>query len=222
MSRSAGDRDDGRTSDYRTARSAGRRPCGNSSCRTAGNRPGCSWGARRGSNPSCRRPGGRRRRSCGRGSTLEPVLQPQVVDAAQGFLEDLRPHDGRADREDDAALEACERAAEELEVGLGGAADRGAAEDRVIGDDVVADAGMDGERDVVASGLGEDRGVFPAVADGDPSRRASACSSHRSQQIGAGGRERMRGLGGDQRRRARPAVGSVVPSSRMNRPSAWP
>ena len=43
-------------------------------------------------------------------------LQPEVVDAAQGFLEDLRPHDGRADREDDAAVEVRERAAEELEV----------------------------------------------------------------------------------------------------------
>ena len=32
-------------------------------------------------------------------------LQPQVVDAAQGLLEDLRPHDGRADREHDAAVE---------------------------------------------------------------------------------------------------------------------
>ena len=104
-------------------------------------------------------------------TTSRPVLEPQVVDAAQGFLEDLRPHDGRADREHDAALEVAERAAEELEVPLGRPADRRAVEDRMIGDDVVADARMDGQRDVVASGLGEDRGVLPAVLDGDPPGR---------------------------------------------------
>ncbi len=88
--------------------------------------------------------------------TVEPGLKPQVIDAAQGFLEDLRPHDGRADREHDAAVEVRERAAEELEIELGGAADRGAAEDRVIGDDVVADAGMDGQRN--AGGARPERG----------------------------------------------------------------
>src|SRR5262249_42180825 len=100
-------------------------------------------------------------------------------DAAQGLLEDLRPHDGRADREHAAAVEALQRAAEELEVPLRRPPDRRAVEDRVVGDDVIADAGMDRQRDAVPEGLGEDRGVFPAMFDEGPPR-GPALLAHRA------------------------------------------
>ncbi len=59
------------------------------------------------------------------------------------------------------------RAAEELEIPLGRPADGRAAEDRMVGDDVVADARMDGHRDAVPIRLGQDRRVLPAVGNGD-------------------------------------------------------
>src|SRR5262249_27763625 len=43
-------------------------------------------------------------------------LKPEVVDAAQGFLEYLRAHDGRPDREDHAPFKVFERAREQLEI----------------------------------------------------------------------------------------------------------
>ena len=104
------------------------------------------------------------------------LLEPEVIDAAQGLLEDLRAHDGRADREHDAAVEVPERAGEELEVPLRRPADRRAVEHRMVGDDVVADARMHGHRDAVAERLGEDRRVLPAVLDRRSARRASAGS----------------------------------------------
>src|SRR5262249_24598580 len=60
---------------------------------------------------------------------IEAFLEPEVVDAAQSLLEDLGPHDRRADGEHDSALEVAERAGEELVVPLRRPPDRRAVED---------------------------------------------------------------------------------------------
>lgn len=84
------------------------------------------------------------------------VLQADVVDATDAFFEDLRGHDGGADGEDEAAFEIIHGSAEETEVDVGGAPNGGTVEHGVIGDDVVADAGMDGEGNTEAKGVAED------------------------------------------------------------------
>src|SRR5688500_5677688 len=91
------------------------------------------------------------------------LLEAKIIHATEAFFEDLRPHDGAADGEDDAVIETFDGATKDLEIGLRGAADERAVEDGVVGNDIVADAGMDGERNVVAESRGEDGGVFPAV-----------------------------------------------------------
>jgi hypothetical protein len=72
-------------------------------------------------------------------------LKSEVVDAAEGLFEDLRTHDGGADAKHDAAVELIDCAGEPTEVGGGGAAEDGAIEHGMVGDDVVTDAGVDGE-----------------------------------------------------------------------------
>ena len=65
-----------------------------------------------------------------------------------------------------------------------------AAKHRMIRDDVVTDAGMDGKGHAVAEGIGEQRGLFPrmfhARAPGEKS-----VAEHRPQQFGPRGRKRM-------------------------------
>ncbi|MFM1942454.1 MAG: hypothetical protein RI897_1436 [Verrucomicrobiota bacterium] len=84
------------------------------------------------------------------------VVEADVIDAADGFFEDLRAHDGGTDGEDDAAVELFHCTGEPAEVGGGGAADGGAVEDGVIGDDIVADARVDREGDALVEGVAED------------------------------------------------------------------
>ena len=74
-----------------------------------------------------------------------------------------------------------------------GAANRRAVEHRVIGDDVVADAGMDGERDVVPEGLRQERGFLPRMLHFDPPGREPV-GEHGVQQFGPGRRQRVRRL----------------------------
>lgn len=91
------------------------------------------------------------------------LLEAEVVHATDAFLENLRAHDGAADGENDAVIETFNGAAEDLEIDGGGASDESAVEDGVVGNDIVADARVDGERDVMAESGGEDGGVLPAV-----------------------------------------------------------
>ena len=93
------------------------------------------------------------------------LLETKIVHAAEAFFEDLRAHDRAADGEDDAMIETFDGTAEDLEIERGGATDERAVEDGVVGNDVVADARVDGKRDVMAESGGEDGGVFPAVLD---------------------------------------------------------
>ena len=86
-----------------------------------------------------------------------PGLEAQIIDAAQTFLEDLRAHDGGADGEHDAAIEALDGGGEFAEINFRGASDGGAVVHGMAGDDVVADAGMNGEGDAGAKKRG--RGI---------------------------------------------------------------
>src|SRR5436309_3234890 len=57
-----------------------------------------------------------------------PALEAQVIDAAQAFFEDLRGHDGGADRKRDSAVQLLDGAAKEGKVLRRSATNRGSAE----------------------------------------------------------------------------------------------
>src|SRR3954468_23426545 len=83
-------------------------------------------------------------------------LKAEIVHATETFLEYLRPHDGCADGEYDAVVQPFNGAAEKLEIDRCRSADHRAIEHRVIRNDVVANPWMNGQRNVVTEGLGED------------------------------------------------------------------
>jgi hypothetical protein len=120
-------------------------------------------------------------------------LKPQVVDAAEAFFEDLRGHDGGTDGEDDAAVEGFDGAGKRGEVMSRGASDGSAVEHGVVGDDVVADTGMDGEGDFLAEGGGEDGGGAPAMEE-EEAPGFELVGAHGLEELGARGGKRVGGL----------------------------
>ena len=135
-------------------------------------------------------------------------MEAEVVDATDALLEDLRGHDGRADAQDHATIELLHRAAEQRKVHARRAPDDAAVEPRMVRDDVVADARVDGEGDFVARGLREHAAVAVRVRD-DVLAGLEAEALDGLEQVGARGGERVAwlglnllrqlGLGGDER-----------------------
>ena len=118
-------------------------------------------------------------------------LQSQIIDTTEALLEDLRPHDRRADRENHAAIQFFDPAAEQPEIGAGGAAYCGAVEHGMIGNDVVADAGMNGQGDVPLKALREEAVLFARMRDFVASG-GEAMLPHGLKQFGARGRQGVR------------------------------
>ena len=77
---------------------------------------------------------------------ITAVLQPNIIRATERFLEDLRAHDRRADRKHHPAIQASDRSGKKLEIPLSRPADGRSTKHWMIGDDVVANAGMDRHR----------------------------------------------------------------------------
>src|ERR1700693_3168054 len=110
-----------------------------------------------------------------------PSLPSQIVDATEALFENLRRHDGRADGKHHPAIELLDRAPKKTEIRRRRAADSSSIKDRVRGDDVVTDAGMDGKRDILPEGLGQNRSFFPWMLDLQAASRQSV-SQHRLEQ----------------------------------------
>ena len=76
---------------------------------------------------------------------------------------DLRSHDGGADRENHPSIQTFHGAAEQPEIQGRSPAYSRAAKHRVGGDNVVSDAGMNSEGEVVPESLGENGTVLPGM-----------------------------------------------------------
>src|SRR5690606_27892606 len=100
----------------------------------------------------------------------------------QALLEDLRPHDRRADVQDHPAIEFVHGVREALEVDLRRAPDHRAVEHGMTRDDVVADPRMYRERDPVTMCRGKDGQVFPSM-DHPMRPRLELMPSHGGDEI---------------------------------------
>ena len=98
-------------------------------------------------------------------------LNAQIIHATEALLEHLRCHDRRAHGQYDATVQAFHRPGKKSKINSSSAPNCRTTEDRVIRNNVVADSGMNRKRQIVAKGLGQDAGVFPAVPHLDPPYR---------------------------------------------------
>src|SRR5205807_4289689 len=88
------------------------------------------------------------------------------------------------------AIELFNRATEKQEVQRCRAPDGGAVKHRVVGNNVVSNARMDGERDVEPKGLADDRGILPGMLDRN-APGGNSMGEHGLEQLGARRREGM-------------------------------
>src|SRR5262249_35237231 len=96
------------------------------------------------------------------------LAEPQIINATEAFLEHLRRHDRRADGQHNPTVESIHCAPEKPEVHRGCAPDCRAIEHRMIGNDVVTDAGMGSEWNLAFECLRHNRGFLPGMLSVEP------------------------------------------------------
>jgi hypothetical protein len=128
---------------------------------------------------------------------VAPTLQPQVVHTTQTFLKHLWRHNRRADGQHHAAVQSFHRRAEQAEIRIRRAPNRRPAKHRVTRDDVVADAWMHGQRNLVTESVGENGCFLPRMLYVDmPAQQL--VFHHGAQQFSAGWSQRVGWLVNDE------------------------
>src|SRR5258705_5944962 len=84
-----------------------------------------------------------------------PGLKSQIIHATDALLENLRRHDCGPNGKDYSAIEAFDRATENPKINSGSASNRSRIEHGMVGNDIVTDARMDGERNSRAKSSSE-------------------------------------------------------------------